>query len=151
MLYFQDSTHKTESGNSRRRIVFHLPKKPVGSQYLKVLRILVLPEILVLLEISAQFERDSLCSNEYFSRFDIKKGFSTYGPMTICNFTEKLAQNKYICVWPYNISSLFSINCPLDFWKVLDILLNDNSLIFKIPYNKVILTVIISTHSCWLY
>ena len=66
VLYFQDPTHKTEFGTSRGRIVFHLLKKPVGIQYLKVVRILVLPEILVFLEISAQFERDSLRSNEYF-------------------------------------------------------------------------------------
>ena len=27
-----------------------------------------------------------------------KKGFSIYEPVTICNFPEKLAENKYICI-----------------------------------------------------
>ena len=76
-----------------------------------------------------------------------KKGFSIYDPVTICNFPEKLAQNKYICVGPQNISSLLDISCPLDFSKLLQILLNGNCLIFKIPCNRVILTVIISKHS----
>ena len=65
---FQDSPRKTEFGTSRERAVFHLLKKPVGNQYLKVLRILVPSEILVHLEISAQYERQSLRSTEYFSR-----------------------------------------------------------------------------------
>ena len=29
-----------------------------------------------------------------------EKGFPIYYRETICNFTEKLAQNKYICVSP---------------------------------------------------
>ena len=58
---FEDATHKTDFGTFRGRAVSHLPKKPVGNQYLKVLRILVPPEILVYLKISAQFERHSLC------------------------------------------------------------------------------------------
>ena len=36
--------------------MFHLLKKPVGNQYLEVLRILVPPEILVPLQISAILE-----------------------------------------------------------------------------------------------
>ena len=88
---FQDSTHKTEFGTSHGRTVFHLLKKPVGNKYLKVLRILVPPEILILLEISAQFERGSLFSTEYFPAPIHKKGFPIYDPVTICNFTEKLA------------------------------------------------------------
>ena len=35
-----------------------------GNQYLEVLRILVPPETLVLLEISAKFERHGLCSTD---------------------------------------------------------------------------------------
>ena len=42
-----------------------------------------------------------------------KKGFSIYGPVTICSFPEKLAQNKYICVASWNISSLSDI---VDHW-----------------------------------
>ena len=61
---FQDSTHKTDFGTSRGRKDFHLLKKPVGKQYPEVLRILVLPEILVLLEISAQFETHFLSSTK---------------------------------------------------------------------------------------
>ena len=66
-----NSTHKTEFGTSRGRTVSHLLKKLVGKQYLKVLRILVPPEILVLLEMCAQFERGFLCSTEYFSQSHI--------------------------------------------------------------------------------
>ena len=54
---FKDFTHKTEFGTSLGRIVLHLLKKPVRSQYVKILRILVLPVILVHPEISAIFER----------------------------------------------------------------------------------------------
>ena len=38
--------------------------KASGNQYLEVLRILVPPETLVLLEISAKFERHGLCSTD---------------------------------------------------------------------------------------
>ena len=98
LLNFQDSTHNTEFGTSHGRTVFHLLKKPVGNQYLKVLRILVPTEILVPLQIFAQFERNSLCPTAYSPDLIHKKGFSIYDPVTICNFLEKLAQNKYICV-----------------------------------------------------
>ena len=73
-----------------------------------------------------------------------KKCFSSYDLVTICNFAEKLAQNKYIYVGYQNISSRLDVNCPLDFLKVLEILLKQNSLIFKISYDKVFLTVIAS-------
>ena len=76
MLNFQDLTHKTDFGTSGGRTVLHLPKKPVGNQYLKVVRILVTPQNLVPLEISAQFERHSLCSTEdFFQHPYIKKVF----------------------------------------------------------------------------
>ena len=52
-FYLKDPTQKTDFGTSHGRTVFHLLKKPVGNQCLKVLRILVPPEILVPLEISA--------------------------------------------------------------------------------------------------
>ena len=52
---FQDPKQKTDFGTSRGRTVFRLLKKPVGNQYPYVLRILVPPEILVPVEISAQF------------------------------------------------------------------------------------------------
>ena len=65
---FKDLTQKTDFGTSRGRTVLHFLKKPVGGQYLKVFGTLVPPEALVPLEISAQFERNSLCSAEYFSR-----------------------------------------------------------------------------------
>ena len=112
---FQDPTHKTDFGNSCGWTVFYLLKKPVGKQYLKIPRILIRPDILVPLEISAQFERYCLCSCEYFLRSIHEKGFSIYGLLTICNFPEKLAQTKYICVGSWNISSLLDISCPLDF------------------------------------
>ena len=63
----QDSTPNTDFGNLRGRTVFHLLEMSVGNQYLKDLRILVLPEILLPLEISAQFEKHSLCPIEYLS------------------------------------------------------------------------------------
>ena len=52
-----------------------------------------------------------------------KKGFSIEDRMTICNFPEKIAQSKYICVRSWNISSLLDISCALDFWEVLEIVL----------------------------
>ena len=64
---FEDPTHNTNFGTSRGRTVFCLSKKLVRNQYLKVVRILVLAENLVPLEISAQFERYSLCLTESFS------------------------------------------------------------------------------------
>ena len=81
---FRDPTHKTDLGTSRERTVFHLLKKPVGNQYLKVFRILVPREILVPLEISAQFERNSVCSSEdFFPDPFYKKGFSIDDQVTI--------------------------------------------------------------------
>ena len=65
MFNFQDSTHKTDFGTSRGRKDFHLLKKPVGKQDPEVLRILVPREILVPLEISAQFETHFLSSTKY--------------------------------------------------------------------------------------
>ena len=75
VINFQDPIHKTDFGTSHGRTVFNLLKKPVGSQYLKVVRILVPPEVLVPLEISAQFERHYLGSTEYFSRSHTQKRF----------------------------------------------------------------------------
>ena len=65
---------------------------------LEVLRILVAFEILVHLEISAQFGRHYLFSTEYFPDLIHKKDFDIYDPGTIFNFQKKRAQNKYICV-----------------------------------------------------
>ena len=53
VLNFQGPTHKSDICTSCGTIVFHL--LTVGNQYLEVLRILVPPEILVPLQISAQF------------------------------------------------------------------------------------------------
>ena len=64
LFNFQDPTHNTDFGTSRRRTVFHFLKKPVGNQYLQDLRILVPSVILVPLQIFAQFENHSLCSTE---------------------------------------------------------------------------------------
>ena len=64
LFNLEDLTHKTDFGTSRGRTEFHLLKKPVGSQYLKVLTILVSPKILGPLEISEQFNSHSLCSTE---------------------------------------------------------------------------------------
>ena len=75
MFNFQDSTHKTDFGTSRGRKDFHLLKKPVGKQDPEVLRILVPPEILVPLEISAQFETHFLSSTKYCSRSHTYKSF----------------------------------------------------------------------------
>ena len=55
MFNSQYPKKNTDFGNSRGRTVFHLLEMSVGNQYLKDLRILVLPEILLPLEISAQF------------------------------------------------------------------------------------------------
>ena len=64
---FQDPTSKTDFGTSHGRRMFHVSKNLVGNQYPKVLRKLVLAEILVPLEISAEFQKHSSCSTEYFS------------------------------------------------------------------------------------
>ena len=70
MFNLQDPTQRTYFGTSRGRAVFHLRKEPLGSQYLKA------PRILVLLEISAQFERHSLCLTKWFwSSHTLKKVF----------------------------------------------------------------------------
>ena len=76
MFDSQDSTHKTEFGTSRGKIVLHLLENPVGNQFLKVLRILVPPEILVPLEISARFGESLLMFNWIFFQIPyIKKVF----------------------------------------------------------------------------
>ena len=51
-----------------------------------------------------------------------------------------------------DISSLLDAKYPLDFWKVSEIHLKQNSLIFKIPYNKVIFIVIVSKlrYTLWI-
>ena len=64
---FQHPIYETDFGTSYGRTVFHVPKKLVGSQNLKVLRILVLAGIVLPLDTSAQFERHSWCLTEYFS------------------------------------------------------------------------------------
>ena len=91
VLNFQDPTHKSDFGTTREDTVFHLLTKLVGNQYLEVLRMLVPREILILLEISAQFERHYLCSTEYFSRSHTSKRF--YDQVTIPNFPKRFAQN----------------------------------------------------------
>ena len=80
--------------------VFRLSKKRVGNQYLKFLRILVPAEILVPLQISAQFERHSLYmfNRIFFQLPYMKKAFPFYDQVTICNIAEKFAQSKYIYV-----------------------------------------------------
>ena len=147
MFNFQDPIHKTDFGTSHGRTVFHLLKELVGNQYLKVLRILVPPEILVPRKILHNLRVTPYVQLNIFPDPIHQKSFSIYDPVTICNFTEKLPQNKYICLRSKNISSVLDITCPFPFWKVLKILLNDNYLIFKIPYNRLIWTVIISKHS----
>ena len=71
--------------------MFYVLEIPVVNIYLKILRILVAPEILIPLETSAQFERHSLRLTEYFTDPIHKKGFSIYDPVTISNFAAKLA------------------------------------------------------------
>ena len=95
---FQDPTHKTDFSTSHGRTVFHLLKKLVGNQYLKVLRILVPPEILVPLKFLHNLRGNPYVQLNIFQDTIHKKGFPIDDPVTICNFTEKLAQNKYICV-----------------------------------------------------
>ena len=68
---FQELQQRTDINTSGGRIVPQLLKKPVGNQYLEVLKVLVPPESLVPLLICAQFERDYLCSTHYFSRSHI--------------------------------------------------------------------------------
>ena len=97
MFNFQDPTYKTDFGTSCGKTVFHLRKKPLGNQYLEVLRILVAFEILVHLEISAQFGRHYLFSTEYFPDLIHKKDFDIYDPMTTFNFQKKTC-TKQVCM-----------------------------------------------------
>ena len=61
VINFQHPSQKIEIGSYCGRTMFDLLKRPVGPQYLDFLRILVLPEILVHLAISPQFEKHCLC------------------------------------------------------------------------------------------
>ena len=86
----QDPTHNTDFGTSSGRTVFHLLKKPVGKQYIKVLRILVPLRFLF----PSIFRHNLRCTPyvqlNIFPDSLFKKGFSIYDPVTMCNFTEKL-------------------------------------------------------------
>ena len=93
---FQDHTHKSDCATCCERTVFDLLKKPVGKQDLKLLRILVPPEILVPIVISAQFERRCLRSTDNFPDLLHTKDFDIYDPVAISNFPKELPQNKYI-------------------------------------------------------
>ena len=147
----RDPSHKTDIGNSCGRTVFHLLKKSVGNQYLKVLIILVPPEILNPLEISAQFERHYLWSTEYFPDLIHKKDFDIYDPVTICNLPTKLPPNKYMSrIFRILVPSQI-LHGPCIFWTDLELLLDQNCLIFKMPYKKLILTFIRSKDSVLLY
>ena len=148
MFDSEDSTHKTEFGTSRGKIVLHLLENPVGNQFLKVLRILVPPEILVPLEICARFGESLLMFNWIFFQIPyIKKVF----PLMIQWQSVILQKNLHKTnIYVYDLRILVSSSIlvvPWIFEKHLEILLKDNSLILKIPCNKVILTVIISKHS----
>ena len=95
---FQDPTYKTDFCTCRGGTVLYLPQKPVGNQYLKVLRILKPCEILVPLEILHSLRSTRYVQLKIFPAPIHKIGFSIDDPATICNFPEKLAQNKYISV-----------------------------------------------------
>ena len=97
-MYIGISITQDDIGTSSAETVFHFLKKPVWNQYPRVLRILVLPEVLVPAEIWAQLERHCLCSTEYFPDPIHKKDFGIYQPVTNCNFPKGLAQTKYVCV-----------------------------------------------------
>ena len=70
----------------------------MGNQYLKVLRTLVPPEILVPIAISSQFERGCLCSTDNFPDPSHTKDFDIYDPVTISNFSKELPQDKYVSI-----------------------------------------------------
>ena len=78
--------------------MLYLPQKPLGNQYLKVLRILKPCEILVPLEILHSLRSTRYVQLKIFPAPIHKIGFSMYDPVTMCNFPEKFARNKYICV-----------------------------------------------------
>ena len=61
---FQDLTQKSDFDTSSEETVFDFLKKPVGNQYLHIVRILVPSEISVTPQISAQFARPYLRSTE---------------------------------------------------------------------------------------
>ena len=109
---FQDPTHKTDFGTSRRRTVFHLLKELVGDQYLKVFGILLPSEILVHWKFLHNLRGIPYVQLNIFLDPMHKRGSDIYDQVTICNFPEKFAQNKYICIGSSNISSLLHISCP---------------------------------------
>ena len=74
--------------------MFPLLKKPLGTQYLEVLRILVPSETLIPLERSAQFNAYVTLNN--FPHAIHKKDFDIYDQLIMSIFSKKLAQNKYI-------------------------------------------------------
>ena len=109
---FQDTTHKTDFGTSSGRTVFHLLKKPVGNQYLKVLRIFVPTEILVPLEMSEQLRRTTYIQGNIFPDPIHKIDFDIYAPVTSFNFPKKLAPNKYM-------STILEYHFPLRYYLFL--------------------------------
>ena len=94
---FQDPTRKTDFDSSCERAVCIYGKSYLGTN-LEVLRILVAFEILVHLEISAQFGRHYLFSTEYFPDLIHKKDFDIYDPVTIFNFQKKNVHKTNIYV-----------------------------------------------------
>ena len=95
---FKGPTHNTEFGTYCGRTVFHLLKKPVGNQYLDVLRIFVPTEVLIPLEILRNLRGTTYVQGNIFPDPTHKKGPGpvSYDLVTIFNFLEKLAQNKYM-------------------------------------------------------
>ena len=94
---FQDPTHNTDFARSRGTTVFHFLKKLVRNQYLKDLRILVPPEILVPSKFVCNLRGTPYVKLNIFPNPIHKSGLKISYPVTICNFPEKLAQKKYIC------------------------------------------------------
>ena len=64
LFNLQHPTNQSDFGIFSAETVFHVLKKPVGSQYPEILRILVPLEIPVPRETSVQFEANCLCATE---------------------------------------------------------------------------------------
>ena len=72
-----------------------------------------------------------------------KSDFDIYHPLTIPNFPQMLAQNQYICVGTYNISSLSDISSPSLFLESLRATAKVEWLNFQDPIQESVLTLII--------
>ena len=89
----------------------------LGNQYLEVLRILVSLRFYFPQQFLHNLRGTAYVQLNNFPDPIQRKDFDIYVPATICSFPKTLAENNYISVWSWNISSLWHISCLLHFLK----------------------------------